>query len=210
MKNLTDTGDDKKKREVCVMMSCRTRQGNHRNWITAAILLLALLVTLTGCSGKKKDALQIFSAENNDAYMEAAKNHFSSVGWSNADYTEEAHQISREYNGGTATMTFGGIRDDTRYVIVISEDEAILDSVPVEGKRFTAFVYDNGSDDIKITMCYCVGTTDNCVVKGNVTSGEFAYTNDISIAASEITDVSKRAGLLFDGLYKAFVDVEGK
>lgn len=78
------------------MISCRTRQGKRRNRFTAAVLLLVLLVALAGCSGKKKDALQIFSAENNDAYTEAAKKYFSSVGWSNADYTEEAYQISRE------------------------------------------------------------------------------------------------------------------
>lgn len=185
----------------------------NKRYVALTFAFVICLLTLTACSAKKRDALQIFSAGHNDEYLSAAKKDFSNVGWSNArylDYTDGALEYSHEYNGGIATVKIGGVGDGTRYVVVISEDEKILNSEPIEGKRYSVFVYDNGSDDIKISMRYNVGTTDNSVVKGNVTAGEFAYNNSLDIAASEISDPSERAGLIFNALYEALVDIEGK
>ncbi len=181
-----------------------------------AVLLpvfMVCLFTLTACSAKKSGKVQIFSGEHHEEYMNAAKEHFSKVGWSNADYmdyTDGPTEYSHEYNGGTATIRIGEIGDDTRYVVIISEEEEILNREPIEGKRYTCFVCDNGSDDIKISMRYNVGSTDNCVVKGKVTSGEFAYNNSLDIAASGISDASERAALIFNALYEQFVEIEGK
>lgn len=184
-----------------------------KQYVVLILAFVICLLTLPACSAKKGDALQMFSAEYSEEYMTAAKKHFSHVGWSNtkySDYTDGALEYSHKYNGSIVTMKIGGVSDDTRYVVVISEDEKILNSEPLEGKRYSVFVYDNGSDDIRISMRYSVGTTENCVVKGNVTSGEFAYNNSLDIAASETSDASKRADLIFNALYEALVNIEGK
>lgn len=172
-------------------------------------LILAAIVCLfscTACSSKKGDGLQMFSSGHSEEYINAAKKHFSNVGWSNANYTDGA----LEYSHGAVSAKIGGIDDDTRYLVVISEDEGILTSEPIDGKRYSVFVYDNGRDDIKISIHYCVGTTENCVVKGNVVSGEFAYNNSLNIKASEVSDPTERAVFIFNALHEALVDIEGK
>lgn len=176
-------------------------------------LILAAIVCLfscTACSSKKEDRLQMFSSGHSEEYMNAARKHFLNIGWSNSDYTDGALEYSHEYNGGAVNIKIGGIDDDTRYVVVISEDEGILTCEPIDGKGYSVFVYDNGSDDIKISIHYCVGTTENCVVKGNVVSGEFAYNNSLTIKASEVSDPEERAVFIFNALHEALVDIEGK
>lgn len=170
-----------------------------------AVLILAFVVcllALTGCASKKAGLVMIYSAEHLEEYTDAATKHFSAIGWSKGNYAND--NLSEPTQVGNVRI------DPPRYAVVISEEEEILDSEPIEGKLYSIFVYDNGSDDIKITMCYSVGTTDNCVVQGNVTSGEFAYNNSLDIAASGNSDASKRASLIFNALYEALVDIEGK
>lgn len=170
-----------------------------------AVLILTFVVcllALTGCASKMAGRVMIYSAEHLEEYADAAKKHFSGIGWTKGNYAND--NLSEPTQVGNVRI------DPPRYVVVISEEEEILDSEQIEGKLYSIFVYDNGSDDIKITMCYSVGTTDNCVVQGNVTSGEFAYNNTLDITASGISDASKRASLIFNALYKALVDIEGK
>ena len=138
-----------------------------KRYVAVILIVMFCAAALTACSAKKEGMLRIFSAEQSaDVYMNAAKKHFSNYGWEN--FADDVHEISKKLNGETVVSgTSGGIRmsNDARYVVVVSEDEEILNSERIEGKRFSFFVYDNGNDDIRISMKYCVGTTDNCVVK---------------------------------------------
>lgn len=180
----------------------------QRSITLVAICIISLFV-LAACSSKKGDALQIFSDEYAEEYQSAAREHFSKVNWTRADYfgNPEEHNVSLE--NGTLSLEIGTISDDTRYVVVISGEEEILDRDPLEGKRYTVYVYDNGTDDIRISMRYSVGTTDNCVVKGNVVDGEVTVNRTIELSGSGTADTSDRAALIFNALYTALVDIEG-
>lgn len=165
------------------------------------ICMICLLV-LTACSSKKSDFIKIYASENLDDYREAAKKRFSSVGTSNGNYKKDNLDEPMDVGG----ITF----DPPRYVVVISDEREILDSKPINGKRYSIFVHDTGDENITISMHYLVGTTDNCVVKGNVTSGELSYNRTLYINAPANLTASERAEFIIDSIYDAIVDVEGK
>lgn len=177
-------------------------------WLVLVCVFCAC--ALAACSSKKDGGLTIFSDDNGDAYQTAALKHFSNVSWAKTEFMDAPLELVRENNGSVSTMRIGGISENTRYVVVISDAEEVLDRSPIEGKRYSVFVYDNGNDDIKVSLRYNVGTTENCVAKGNVVSGEFVIDQSLVIPASEVSDSSKRADVIFDTLYAKLVDIEGK
>ena len=162
--------------------------------ITALLLCIAVMFTLTACSSKKSAKLQIFSnLSKQEGYTNAAKKHFSNVSWTGSD-----------------SVSASDLSDDTRYVVLIQNGEDVLSIEPIEGKRFTVLVYDKEGENIRITMRYCVGTTDNCVVKGNVVDGEMSFNRDMTLAETASADASKRAETIFNVIYQTIVDVEGE
>ena len=162
----------------------------------ALILCVCALLTLSACSAKKSAKLQICSAAQQEEYLKAAKKHFSNVGWTRADLPEDAP---------------GAVSgDDTRYAVIISENEDVLGLEAVEGKRYTILVCDKPGSDVRICMRYCVGTTDRCVVKGNVVEGEMSFNRDMTLSGTAASNASERAGLIFDIIYQTLVDIEGK
>ena len=171
-----------------------------KRFIGIVLSLIICLITFTGCS-KKGDVLSIYSRDHSEEYREAAKKHFRTVGWSNGNYLDD--DLDNPKQIGNISI------EPPRYVVVISDDKAIINSEPIPGKRYSIFVYDNSRDDITISIIYKVGTTDDCVVKGNVTSGEFTYNDTLYIRSSGITDPVERAALIFDTLIEELIDIEG-
>ena len=105
-----------------------------------AALILALAfcaLALAGCSSKKGGGMQIYSAGNSKEILSAAKKHFSGVSWTEADPS------------GKLDEALKSVGDSTRHVVVISGDKSILNRERVPGKRYTFYVYDDGSGDKK-------------------------------------------------------------
>lgn len=182
---------------------------NLRGMIILAAAMAAAVLALTSCSAKKEAKIQIYSDAHYEEYTSAAKEHFSSVGWSKIEYMGEEQVYEKQSENGSVSVRIG-LTDGTRYVVVIGADEAILGSAPAEGQRFTFNVFDDGAGDIKITALYKAGTTENCVVQGSIQSGEMAVEETADIAAAGVSDPAERAKLIFEAIYSILVRTEGK
>lgn len=174
------------------------------------ICLVCLSLAMVGCSSRKAAPMKIFSDDKGDEYQTAALKHFSNVSWAKMDFMDAPLELIRENNGSVSTVKIGGIEEDTRYVVVITDDSAVLTRSPFEGKRYSVFVYDNGRGDIKISLHYHVGAPENSVLEDDVMSGDLQIEHGIVIPATEVSDPSKRAEVIFDTLYEKLVDIEGK
>ena len=179
-----------------------------RGTITLLAALAAVLV-FAACSAKKEAKIQIYSDDHAEEYMNAAKEHFTGVGWSKSEYIGEEQVYEQQSENGSVSVKIG-LTDSTRYVVVIGTDEQILASAPAEGQRFTVNVFDDGSGDIKLAVRYKAGTTENCVVPGAVQDGEMAVDETADVAVAGVTDPAERAKLIFDAIYTILVRIEGK
>lgn len=170
-----------------------------------SVFLIGLFCMLifAACSSKKAGEMQIYSAKRSEEYKNAAMKRFASV---SVD-AEEGKALSEK---GISTAGIENLAENTRYAVIISEDKAVLDREQLEGKRFTILVHDRGSDKMKLVVLYGVGTTDNCVIKGNVVKGEMQFRNVVDIETSDVSGESERAKLLFDMIYHQIVEVEGE
>ncbi len=169
--------------------------------IMIVIEIIICIVIFTACSSKKTEPMKIYTDIHSDEYLKAAGNGFSKVS------LESMKSLDR-----SATS-------DARYLVIISDDEEILKQPKIEGKNFTINVYDDGEDQLKVAFAYLAGTTDNCVVKGAIVSGEVSATRTVDITPTNrsdsanpiyMTDISKRAELLFHQIGSILESIEGK
>ena len=162
---------------------------NNKLWVGLIVSILCVTV-LSGCGNSKGssnngvvgDKLIIYSSDHSEDYLSAAKKYF------NADSKESSDPVNDSLEG------IGG---DVGYVAIISDDESVLDHEQIEGRRYTVNVFDDGRSNLKVCIRYSVGTTDNCVTKGNLESGETSLNNSFEIKADGITDYKQRADFIF-------------
>ncbi len=181
-----------------------------KRFAALALAVLSFLVAFSACSSEQKGSVHIFSDNYAKEYQKAAGTYFSGAGWTKLSYFENPTVMTVPGENYVRTIELGTIGEGVRYVVVVSADEAILESDPAEGKRFTVFVYDNGNDDIKMVIRYNAGTTDNCVITGALTDGQVSCKQTLEVSASAVSDVSERADLIFVALYNKLVEIEGE
>ena len=161
---------------------------NNKLWISLIIGLLCIVV-FSGCGNSKEsnngavgDQMMIYSSDHSEEYLTAANKYFD------ADWKESTDPVNESLED---------IGNDVGYVAIISDNESVLNHAQIEGRRYTVNVFDNGSSNLKVSIRYSVGTTDNCVTKGNLESGETSLNNSFEIKADGITDYKQRADFIF-------------
>ena len=157
--------------------------------ILVLALCAALLLALSGCSSGRSGKMNLYADGNKEEILKAAKEKFSTVEWAESE---------------------GAVGEDDKYVVRIGSGSGTTEQEAKDGKRYSVYVKDDGSGDIIMAIRYRVGTTENCVFKGNVVDGEMDINRTVTITADGETDTAKRAGLIFSTLDAMMKEIEGK
>ena len=178
--------------------------------ILVLVLCAVLLCTLSACSSKRAGKVHIFSEDHQAEYEKAAKDLFSTVEWTKADFLDSIGDQMGELEDGSTALKLDAIGADDKFVVIIGGSADLLEREGAGGKRYTVYVVDDGSSDLQFSMRYRVGTTENSVFKGNTIEGEMSVNRAFTVTASGVTDPAERAKLIFSALNEMVTKTEGK
>lgn len=158
----------------------------------AGIMVLSMVLLFSGCGGVKKlDQPAILKTEgvDHEEYLQAAKNYFSDM---------------TNFDAGEPT-----IAEDSRYIMLASETEDILNTEKFEGKRFTILIHDSGQENVMVILKYTIGTTENSIKKGSVVNGEMTFNDKLAISLKDV-EQKDRAKTIFMTIYNRLLEIEKK